>query len=322
MRITGENMLIDLKNGQKFNSITFIEKITKKTASNGKIYLDMVIKDKSAVMNGKMWSADQVDLNIFRPGVVANISGRADEYNGKMQVIIENMQWVETPTDEVIAALYATAPMDGGEMYDQIHAAATKIENAHLREIVCGILADNKERLLIFPGAKQMHHAYRGGLLYHTHTMLRHARAVIEIYPYLKKDLLYAAVILHDIGKLDEIGLDEYGIPLEYSKDGKLLGHIVQGICMVDNKARELQLDKSEAALALKHCLLSHHYFSEYGSPKMPMIAEAEVLYYLDVMDARMFQMEEALSAVEDGEFTQRIYALENRSLYKFGEEK
>lgn len=315
-------MLTDLNSAQRFNCIVFIDKITKKTASNGKAYIDVVVKDRSAVMNGKIWNAEQVDLNIFKPGAVSEIGGRAEEYNGKIQLIIESMRFIDSPTEEVIASLYASSPMDSAEMYEQIYAAAAKIEESALREIVCGILEDNKERLLIFPGAKQLHHAYRGGLLYHTHTILRHAKSVIDLYSYLNKDLLYAAVILHDIGKLDEITLDEYGIPLEYSKDGKLLGHIIQGICMVQTKAQQLQLDKSEAALALKHCLLSHHYFSEYGSPKMPMIAEAEVLYYLDVMDARMFQMEEALSAVEDGEFTQRIYALENRTLYKFGEKE
>ncbi|MGI6350027.1 MAG: HD domain-containing protein [Eubacteriaceae bacterium] len=315
-------MLIDLKVGQNFTAVVLIDKIVKKTASNNKTYVDLVVKDRSAVINGKIWNGDQVDMELFQPGKVAKIGGKVDEYNGKMQIIVESMTLIESPDKEVIEALYASAPMDAAEMYEQIYTAAAKIEIEALREIVCGILADYKERLLIFPGAKQMHHAYRSGLLYHTHTILRHARAVVDIYPYLNKDLLYAAVILHDIGKLEEIALNEYGIPVEYSQEGKLLGHIIQGICMIDKKAQQLQLEKSEATMALKHCLLSHHYFAEYGSPKMPMIAEAEVLYYLDVMDARMFQMEEALSLVQNGEFTQRIYALENRSLYKFGEGK
>ena len=110
--------------------------------------------------------------------------------------------------------------------------------------------------------------------------------------------------------------LSEYGIPVDYTKEGKLLGHIVQGICIIDAKCKELKIS-DEIVMLLKHCLLSHHYFAEYGSPKMPMIAEAEALYYIDVMDARMFEISQALSSVEKGSFSQRVYALENRSMYK-----
>jgi 3'-5' exoribonuclease len=148
------------------------------------------------------------------------------------------------------------------------------------------------------------------------HTMLKTAKAVAEIYENLDKDLLFASVMLHDIGKLDEIMLSEYGIPVDYTKEGKLLGHIIVGICMIDAKAKEMKISK-ETALMVKHCLLSHHYFAEYGSPKMPLTAEAEALYYIDVLDARMFEIDDALAGTEKGAFSPRSYALENRSMYK-----
>ncbi len=109
------------------------------------------MKDRSAVINGKIWNGDQVDTDLFQPGKVAKIGGKVDEYNGKMQIIVESMKLIESPDKEVIEALYASAPMDAAEMYEQIYAAAAKIEIEALREIVCGILADYKERLLIFP---------------------------------------------------------------------------------------------------------------------------------------------------------------------------
>lgn len=310
-------MLADLQNGQSFNKILFIESIIKKTANNGSTYLDMMLKDASAALNAKMWKADNVDLNSIKAGIIADIKGRTEEYNGRMQLIIESIAIIEKVDDDVMSKVYAATPIKPAEMFEHIFTAASKLKNKELQLLTCEILKENKERLLIFPGAKQMHHASRGGLLHHIHTMLRAANSLTEIYGHLNKDLLYAAVMLHDIGKLEEIMLSEYGIPVDYTKEGKLLGHIIQGICIVETKAKELKIS-DEITLMLKHCLLSHHYFADYGSPKMPMIAEAEVLYYLDVMDARMFQMADALSCVEKGEFSQRVYALENRSMYKF----
>ncbi len=309
-------MLAELQTGQSLDKILFIETIIKKTASNGSTYLDMMLKDSSAVVSAKMWKADGINLSIVKAGVIANIKGKTEEYNGKIQIIVETIAIVENVNDEIMSKLYASSPIPPGEMFEQIYTAASKLKNNELKILTCAILDEKKERLLIFPGAKQMHHASRGGLLHHTHTMLRTASAICEIYQNLDKDLLYAAVILHDIGKIEEIMLSEYGIPVDYTKEGKLLGHIVQGICTIDSKAKELNIS-DEISMLLKHCLLSHHYFAEYGSPKMPMIAEAEILYYIDVMDARMFEISQALSTVEKGSFSPRVYALENRSMYK-----
>lgn len=309
-------MLAELQTGQSLNKVVFIETIIKKTASNGSAYLDLMLKDSTAVISAKMWKADGINLSIVKAGIIASIKGKTEEYNGKVQIIVESIAIVEDVDDEIMAKLYASPPVPPIEMFEQIYSAASKLKNNDLKTITCAILDDKKQQLLIFPGAKQMHHASRGGLLHHTHTMLRTASAICEIYQNLDKDLLYAAVILHDIGKLEEIMLSEYGIPVDYTKEGKLLGHIVQGICIIDAKARHLKIS-DEITMLLKHCLLSHHYFAEYGSPKMPMIAEAEVLYYIDVMDARMFEISQALSSVEKGCFSPRVYALENRSMYK-----
>jgi len=310
-------MLSELRAGQNFEKVLFIENVIKKTASNGSVYLDITLKDSSAAIAGKMWKAESIDMNIIKSGVIANIKGRTDAYNGKTQIIVETIAVMEKVDDEIMSKLYASPPLKPADMFEQIYTAATKLKDSELKSLTCGILNDYKERLLIFPGAKTMHHATRGGLLHHIHTMLRTANAITEIYQDLNKDLLYAAVILHDIGKLKEISLNEYGIPVDYTKEGKMLGHIITGICMIEAKAKELNIS-DETALMLKHCLLSHHYFADYGSPKMPMLPEAEALYYIDVMDARMYEISDALQSVEKGSFSQRIYALENRCLYKF----
>lgn len=136
----------------------------------------------------------------------------------------------------------------------------------------------------------------------------------------MNRDLVAAGVILHDIEKLNEILSNEYGVSPGYSFEGQMLGHIVQGIKLLDRTCRELGISE-EKTLMLEHMILSHHYEPEFGSPKKPLFPEAEVLHYLDILDARMFDMEDALNGVAPGEFSDRIWTLDNRRIYKPTEE-
>ena len=184
------------------------------------------------------------------------------------------------------------------------------------------ILRENREELLRYPAALKLHHAMRGGLLYHTHTMLRAAEAVCgvykKLYPALSCELVYAGIILHDIAKVPELTVGGLGLATGYSTPGQLLGHINMGVAIVERAAAELMIDNSTKEL-VQHILLSHHSVPEYGSPKPPMFPEAEIVSQIDVLDSRMFEMFDALSAVSDGEFTERQWALDNRQLYKHG---
>ncbi len=310
-------MLSEIKAGQRIEDlIVQLSHLQLRTSASGKNYLDIQLKDKTMIVPCKMWNADKVNLDDIKIGAIVRINGRSDEFKGNLQIIAEEIILVEEITEAIVDRIYEVAPISGLEMYEQMYAAAEKMEDVDLRRLTCAMLADNREQLLIFPGAKRMHHAQRAGLLYHTYTMLRGAKAFADIYPHLDKDLLYAAVMLHDIGKLREIELDASGIPIDYTKEGKLLGHIISGICMIDEKARQLEINV-EITLVLKHTILAHHYFEEYGSPKKPMIAEVEVLYYLDALDARMFQFAEVKEKTEKGAFSDAVYALENRRIYR-----
>jgi len=139
---------------------------------------------------------------------------------------------------------------------------------------------------------------------------------VSEIYVGLNKDLLFAGVILHDIAKTAEMNASELGIVSEYTVEGELLGHIIQGIKMIDQTATQIGADP-EISLLLQHMILSHHYEPEYGSPKRPMIPEAEILHHLDMIDARMFDMQKVLGNVEEGKLSEKVWLLNNRKLYK-----
>lgn len=150
--------------------------------------------------------------------------------------------------------------------------------------------------------------------------MLQLAEKVNEIYTFLNKDLLFGGIILHDIAKLEEMTSNELGIVSDYTVEGNLLGHIVQGVIIVEKVGKEVNLDKEESML-LQHIILSHHYKGEWGSPKSPQIPEAEVIHHLDVIDANMFDMKLALDNKEPGEMTEKIWTL-NRKLYKSNLEK
>ena len=208
-------------------------------------------------------------------------------------------------------------------MYRYILDAANAIGDPDMKKVALKVLTDNKDRLMYYPAASRNHHAEYGGLLWHMKRMLANGVSMCGVYEFLNKDLVVTGVIIHDIEKLNEIDASELGIASGYSRKGQLLGHITQGATLIDEISKELGIPE-EKAVMLEHMILSHHYEPEFGSPKKPMFPEAEILHYLDIIDARMFDMEEALDTVEPGSFTERVRTLDNRRLYKptFAEDK
>ena len=166
-----------------------------------------------------------------------------------------------------------------------------------------------------FPAAKTNHHAFEGGLAFHTTTMLQLAEKVCEVYPQLNENLMFAGVLLHDMAKcLEFTGAEN----TSYTLRGNLLGHIVLIDEEVSKAAIELGFDDdNEDLLMLRHCLLSHHGELEYGSPVRPQIMEAEMIHQIDVMDANMMMMTTATQTLDPGQFSQRVWALCNRNFYK-----
>ena len=174
---------------------------------------------------------------------------------------------------------------------------------------------------MYYPAAQKNHHAELAGLLYHEKRMLMMAERACQVYTNLDPDLLMAGVILHDIEKIDEIESNELGISPGYSFEGKMLGHLVLGVREIEKISNELGISHEKAVL-IEHMMLTHHYEPEYGSPKKPLFPEAEMLHYLDMIDAKMFDMQEVLEKTEPGKFSERVWTLDNRTLYRIEEEK
>ena len=310
--------LADIKRDDRFEGYLIVRSAEQRASANGKNYLDMTLADKSGSINAKMW-----DGTVQPPlaGSIVKVRATGNEFNGRMQLRVEKIRAAENHDPVDMSALIPCAPRDPNEMLGEVVRAADHIADPDLRRITCELLDRAGDKLLTFPAAKQMHHAERGGLLHHTTTMLRAANAIMTVYPQLNASLLTAGVIVHDLAKIDEMDADTLGLVSDYSVDGKLIGHIVRGVVNIQLAAEKTKASPGKALL-LQHMVLSHHGIPEYGSPLAPKFPEAEVLNTIDTLDARLYEMDEALSRAIPGGFSEKVWGLDNRQLYRIPEDE
>lgn len=308
--------LSEYKIGETFMAFFLIRKVEGKTTAGGSKYLDIILGDSSGEIVARLWDCTSEDESQLQKNILVKVKGSVVEWQGKKQVKIDKIRPVIEEDGVNIKDFVPVAPYEPEEMYAELIEYTQKIEGTKLREMVQLIIAESGERLLTHPAAVQNHHALCAGLLYHTLTMLKAGEKLLEVYSFLNKDILLAGIILHDIAKIEEIDANQLGVASEYTVEGQLLGHIIQGVKIIEKASRNVGLDV-ETSILLEHMILSHHYEPEFGSPKKPMFPEAEVLHYLDILDARMFDMQKALGEVKSGEFTDRLWVLNNRKLYK-----
>lgn len=312
----------ELKKDMEIIDFFMAKTIAVKTGGNGKNYLDVLLADKTGEISSKKWDVtdDEIEnLKVVNDGDIVKIKALVTEWNGMRQLRIMKIRKAQENDGLVMMDFVKAAPEIPEEMYDFILGKAESLNDEHLRTLSVKLLTDNKDRLLYYPAASKNHHAQLGGLLYHMKRMLMTGDKICEVYTKLNRDLVITGVIIHDMEKLNEIEANELGVSSGYSFEGKLLGHIIQGIKSIDKLTLELDFPR-EKAIMLEHMILSHHYEPEFGSPKRPLFPEAEILHYLDIIDARMFDMEEALAATAPGEFSDRVFTLDNRQLYKVSE--
>ena len=215
---------------------------------------------------------------------------------------------------QLMSVFYDYAPVDMNNIKQTVESYLSKIENEIIKDIVMTIYNRHESDFYLYPAATKFHHAYIGGLSYHTSTMLKLIDGFMNVYPFMNQDLLIAGVFLHDICKVEE--LSHYAGP-EYTKVGKLLGHITMGVKLVEVVAHELGHAGTEEVLLLEHLILSHHYFGNFGSPKKTNIPEALILHFIDNIDSKMTVLKEELELIEPGEFTSPIRVLDREKYYK-----
>lgn len=319
-----ERYISDFQKNEDITSYFLVKSIAFKVGSNKKTYLDLLLADCTGEINGKKWDVSDEEitgLQRIKEGSVIKIRALVTEWNGMKQLRIARIRMTGSEDQIDMNDYVKAAPEDPQEMYDYIYGKAEGFEDRELSCICTAILERRKDKLMYYPAAQKNHHAELAGLLYHEKRMLMMAERVCQVYTNLDPDLLMAGVILHDIEKIDEIKANELGVSPGYSFEGKMLGHLVLGVREIEKIAIELGISHEKAVL-LEHMMLTHHYEPEFGSPKKPLFPEAEMLHYLDMIDAKMYDMQEVLQKTEPGEFSERVWTLDNRTLYRIGEEE
>ncbi len=237
-----------------------------------------------------------------------------DQYLIKEYSHIDDMEIDFGEKARLMELFYEFAPVDSVAVKETVESYISSIGNTVIKEIVNHLYEEMKDSFYLYPAATKFHHAYIGGLSYHTSTMLQLIDGFMKVYPFLNKDLLVAGIVLHDIYKTKE--LTNYAGP-EYSKEGRLLGHITMGIKGIEIAAQKLGHGGSEESLLIEHMVLSHHYHGNYGSPKKPMIPEALIVHFIDNIDSKMTVLKEVLDQTEVGQFTSPIPVADREKFYK-----
>ena len=289
-----------------------IKTIDKKVNVKGAAYLDMMLCNKEGEIPAKLWDYNELIHGEYTPGEIIKVRGSVTQFNGNDQLRVDKIRHVEANDGINIADFVPTADYSGEMMLGEIMNIIAAVEDDELQRLTYSLVKDCENELLHWPAAFKLHHAIRGGLLYHTLSILRLCEGVCRIYPSVD------SAIVHDLCKIDEFNLSSAGLVTGYSVKGELIGHLVMGAMKIEKKASELGI-RGEKAMLLQHMVISHHGEPEFGASVRHMFLEAEILSQLDKLDATIYEINEAVSGVNEGEFTQRMWALDNRKLYNHG---
>lgn len=301
----------ELTDGYKGKFTVLIMHMSRGVTNKGAPYLSFTFQDNTGNIDAKYWNVDESLLYRFKPGMLVEVSGDVLSHQKQLQFRVQKMEEVKDELD--IRDYVIEGPIKREELMRRVYAYIEDIQNPSIHTVVYEIMKEYEKDFFEYPAATKNHHDFFGGLATHVLGMLDLAHQMCVLYPLLNEDLLIGGVILHDIGKTMELS---GAIVTEYTTEGKLLGHISIMQAAVAQKANILGI-KGEEVTLLRHMILSHHGVYEYGSPVLPMIPEAEMLHLIDNIDARMNTISKALNQCTAGEFTSRIFALENRSFYK-----
>ena len=301
-----------LKEGEAYQEIYLVKSVTKgTTAQTNKTFLSMVLQDKSGTMNAKKWDVTSEDLETFKAGNFVKISFEVRSYKEKPELHIKFGDKVElTKYDDYIP----TSPIAKDTLQKKLEAHLNNIKDKDIKAVVDELYKTHKEKILTYPAASNNHHAFASGLLYHTVSMLDVASFLIKHYTDVDSDIVLASVFLHDLGKIKELsGL----LPIEYTAEGHLLGHLVIATNLINNVATKLHLENNEKIIHIEHCVLSSHGKYEYGSPVLGATKEAIMVNFIDDLDAKMMMYDNNTKELNPGEFTNRLMTMDMRRLYK-----
>ena len=307
------NGITKLQPGDHVDQFLLIKEAKKGVTTVGKPFMSLLLQDRSGDIEAKLWDTNEEHENLYRAQVIVKVGGEIHDYRGKNQLRVKQIRPARPEEGVQISDLLPTSSIPKEDLMEALQQYFFQIQNPNISRITRHIIKKHQEQFMIFPAATKNHHDYASGLIDHVVSMLKLSSAICDLYPTLNRDLLYAGVILHDIGKVIELSGP---VGTMYTIEGNLLGHISIMVNEIGLAATELKIEGEEVML-LQHLVLSHHGKEEWGSPKKPMIQEAEILHYIDNIDAKMNMLTRALDKTQPGEFTERLFPLDNRSFYK-----
>ena len=311
--------IADLNPGERIEDQVFlIASKDLRTTSNGSLYIHAVLADRTGQVPARVWQATEDMYRSMPAGGFMHLKGRAESYKGSLQFIIEALRSVENQAAVDLGEFLPHTERNIEEMWSRLGEILAGIRNEYVAALVEEFLADQQlvRRLRTAPAAVAMHHAYVGGLLEHTLSVLELALLVIPRYPKVSLDLVIAGVLLHDIGKTAEL---VYETNFAFADGGQLVGHIVLGAVWIELKtAAARRLGKpfpNDIKWVLQHIVLAHHGRYEFGSPKLPAIPEVMAIHHLDNLDAKLNMMLREIDADSDPDsrWTEYNRALETR---------
>ena len=305
-----------MKSGEKVSTSFLVSEKNLAYSQKGAPYLNLRLKDKTGELDGKVWE-DATELDgYFKKGDIVHIVGRILSYKNNLQVSVLEVKKLD---DEEIdpADYFPTASRDAGDMFAELLVIVEQIQTPCLKDLLLAFFRDEQIVKLFkkAPAAKGFHHVYLGGLLEHTLSVIRLLDLAARHYEGVNRDLLLTGGILHDIGKIYEFQYDRL---IDYSDAGRLVGHIVMGVEMLDARIAKIEGFPENLAMELRHLILSHHGTLEYGSPKRPKTLEAMIVHYIDDLDAKVNAFQTFTSGIPDSESNWTpFHRLFERYIYK-----
>ena len=302
----------DFVDGDHIVGQLLVTTCTKGTTDKGLSYLNVTFQDKTGTIEGKKWDASESDLKLLAPGSVVMVDALVNLYKGQPQLKVVGIGRID-PEDVVMANLARVSPIPLEELKARLDYYLNSFKDKDVEKVTRAVIEHFYDRYVTFPAAVKVHHEFGSGIIHHSIFMADVADAIAKIYTQVDRDILVAGALLHDIGKTIEY---ENPIAPVQTAEGKLCGHIAIGYAEFRKVVDELDI-KSEVPLLLEHMILSHHGSLEFGSPVMPATREALLLSEIDMLDSRQVILDKALAAVNEGEFTQRLWMMDDTSFYK-----
>ena len=308
--------LCDIQSGLNLSGFYLLKQASLRTTAAGKPYLAGILTDRTGSVELKVWDYSG-PISHEDEGKIVCLIGRVSEFKGALQVTADRIRLAQENDNYDLSLLVPTAPLDLQRTMEELDSMLSSMEDGGLQAVCREMLRRHQRAFTTIPAAKSVHHGFVNGLLMHTVTMMKSAVWLAGLYgDFLDRDLLLAGTFLHDFSKIREFKVSQTGLVTDYTTEGQLLGHLVMGAREAAEVCAACGVPE-ERAMLLQHMILSHHGEPEFGAAVLPQCAEAELLCYIDLIDSRMEIYREVLDKTEVGQFSERIFALDNKRLFR-----